>query len=157
MSAEANRALIQRFYYEGWNKGNIGLYDELVTEDFVDHRAAVPGIPDGREGFKLMNAMLHAAFPVQVELLNIVAEDDKVAAVWRSTGTHEGELWGIPATGKHVDFTATVLYHVRDGRLSEGWITRDDLGMMRQIGVIPPPDSATGNGNTAEGSVEEQA
>jgi steroid delta-isomerase-like uncharacterized protein len=137
MSAEDNKALIRRFYYEGWNTGNIDLYDELVTEDFIDHRAAIPGIPAGREGFKQMNAMLHAAFPVQVELESIVADDDSVAARWRSVGTHAGELWGIPATGKHVDFTATVFYLVRDGRLAEGWINRDDLGLMRQIGVVP--------------------
>jgi predicted ester cyclase len=69
----------------------------------------------------------------------IVAEDDKVACRWTSTGTHEGDLFGIPPTGKSVKVTATVWYRVENGRLAEGWINRDDVGLMRQLGVIPSP------------------
>ena len=139
MSAADNRALIQRFYDEGWNANNLDVYDELVTEDFVDHQA-IPGLAPGREGFKALNAMFRAAFPdVWVDVSNIVAEDDKVGCRWRSGGTHQGELFGIPATGKTVEITATVFYRVEDGRLAEGWINRDDVGLMRQLGVIPSP------------------
>jgi steroid delta-isomerase-like uncharacterized protein len=137
MSAEANRALIQRFYDEGWNANNLDVYDELVTEDFVDHQA-IPGLPPGREGFKMLNVMFRSAFPdVWVNVDGIVADDDKVACRWTSTGTHQGELFGIPPTGKEVRVTATVWYRVENGRLAEGWINRDDFGMMRQLGVIP--------------------
>jgi len=139
VSAESNKALIQRFYDEGWNANNLDVYDELVTDDFVDHQA-VPGLPPGREGFKLLNVMFRTAFPdVYVKVENIVAEDDKVGCRWRSGGTHQGELFGIPATGKTVEITATVFYRVEDGRLAEGWINRDDVGLMRQLGVIPTP------------------
>ena len=139
MSAESNVALIQRFYDEGWNAKNLDVYDELVTDDFVDHQA-VPGLPEGREGFKMLNAMFRSAFPdVWVYVENIVAEDDKVSCRWRSTGTHQGELFGIPATGRSVDITATVWYRIENGRPAEGWINRDDVGMMRQLGVIPTP------------------
>jgi steroid delta-isomerase-like uncharacterized protein len=140
MSAEENRALIKRFYDEGWNANNLDVYDELVTDDFVDHQA-LPGLPPGRDGFKGLNAMFRAAFPdVWVDISEVVAEDDKVGCRWRSTGTHEGDLFGIPATGKKVDVTATVFYRVEDGRLAEGWINRDDVGLMRQLGVIPTPE-----------------
>ena len=139
MSAEDNIKLIQRFYDEGWNENNLDVYDELVTDDFVDHQA-VPGLPPGREGFKLLNVMFRSAFPdVYVAVENIVADDDKVGCRWRSGGTHQGELFGIPATGKTVEITATVFYRVEDGRLAEGWINRDDLGLMRQLGVVPSP------------------
>ena len=50
---------------------------------------------------------------------------------------HQGNLFGIPPTGKKVRVTATVWYRVENGRLAEGWINRDDFGMMRQLGVIP--------------------
>ena len=70
----------------------------------------------------------------------IVAEDDKVGCRWTSSGTHEGDLFGIPPTGKKVAVTATVFYRVEDGRLAEGWINRDDFGLMRQLGVIPMPE-----------------
>ena len=139
MSAASNAALIQRFYDEGWNGNDLDVYDELVTEDFVDHQA-IPGLPPGRDGFKQLNVMFRSAFPdVRVDVDQIVAEDDKVACRWTSTGTHEGDLFGIPATGNQVKVTATVWYRVADGRLAEGWINRDDLGMMRQLGVIPSP------------------
>jgi steroid delta-isomerase-like uncharacterized protein len=140
MTPEESKALVQRFYDEGWNANNLDVYDELVTEDFVDHQA-LPGLPPGREGFKALNAMFRSAFPdVWVDVEALVAEGDKVAARWTSTGTHQGDLFGIPATGRKVNVSATVVYRVEDGRLAEGWISRDDVGMMRQLGVIPDPE-----------------
>ena len=137
MSAEENRQLIRRFYDEGWTKNNLDVYDELVVDDFTDHQA-MPGLPPGREGFKALNVMFRSAFPdLRVDVDNVVAEDDKVGCRWRSTGTHEGELFGIPPTGNKVEVTATVFYRVENGRLAEGWIARDDVGLMRQLGVIP--------------------
>ena len=103
MGAEENRALIQRFYDEGWNANNLDVYDELVTDDFVDHQA-IPGLEPGREGFKMLNVMFRSAFPdVWVNVDQIVADDDKVACRWTSTGTHEGDLFGIPPTGNKVE------------------------------------------------------
>ena len=140
MSVEANRELIRRFYDEGWTQNKLGVYDELVNEDFEDHQA-MPGLPPGREGFKALNVMFRSAFPdLRVDIDNVVAEEDKVGCRWRSTGTHEGELFGIPPTGNKVDVTATVFYRVENGRLAEGWIARDDVGLMRQLGVIPSPE-----------------
>ena len=140
MSAADNRALIKRFYDEGWNANNLDVYDELVTEDFVDHQA-IPGLPPGREGFKGLNVMFRSAFPdVWVEIDNVVADDGHVGCRWVSTGTHTGDLFGIPATGNKVEVSATVFYRVEDGRLAEGWINRDDVGLMRQLGVIPSPE-----------------
>ena len=98
----------------------------------------MPGLEPGREGFKMLNVMFRSAFPdVWVDVDQIVADDDKVACRWTSTGTHQGDLFGIPPTGNKVKVTATVWYRVEDGRLAEGWINRDDVGLMRQLGVIP--------------------
>ena len=131
MSAESNRALIQRFYDEGWNANDLGVYDELVTPDFLDHQA-LPGLEPGREGFKMLNVMFRSAFPdVWVTVDGIIAEDDKVSCRWTSTGTHKGDLFGIPPTGNEVRVTATVYYRVEDGRLAEGWINRDDFGLIQ--------------------------
>ena len=139
MTPDEGRALINRFYDEGWNANNLDVYDELVTDDFVDHQA-VPGLPPGREGFKALNAMFRSAFPdVWVTVDRILVDGDKVAARWTSTGTHQGDLFGIPPTGASVKITATVVYRTENGRLAEGWINRDDFGLMRQLGVIPTP------------------
>ena len=81
MGATENVALIQRFYDEGWNANNLDVYDELVTDDFVDHQA-IPGLPPGREGFKMLNVMFRSAFPdVWVDVDGIVAEDGHVVGV----------------------------------------------------------------------------
>jgi steroid delta-isomerase-like uncharacterized protein len=139
MTPEEGNALINRFYDEGWNANNLDVYDELVTEDFVDHQA-IPGLPPGREGFKMLNSMFRSAMPdVWVTVDDIITDGDRVAARWTSTGTHQGDLFGIPPTGNAVKITATVVYRTEDGRLAEGWINRDDFGLMRQLGVIPTP------------------
>ena len=115
-----NEALLQRFYDEGWNANNLDVYDELVTEDFLDHQA-IPGLEPGREGFKMLNVMFRSAFPdVWVTVDRIVAEDDKVACRWTSTGTHEGDLFGIPPTGNKVKVTATVVVPRRGRQARRG-------------------------------------
>ena len=139
MTPEEGATLINRFYDEGWNANNLDVYDELVTDDFLDHQA-IPGLPPGREGFKMLNAMFRSAMPdVWVTVDDIITDGDKVAARWTSTGTHQGDLFGIPPTGNAVKITATVVYRTENGRLAEGWINRDDFGLMRQLGVIPTP------------------
>ena len=135
---EENKAMLQRFYDEGWNANNLDVYEETVAEDFHEW----PGVPglEGREGFRQLNIMFRAAMPdIWVTVDRLAAEGDRVACRWTSTGTHQGELFGIPPTGAKVNVTATVLYRVEDGKLKEGWINRDDVGLMRQLGVIPSP------------------
>ena len=135
MSAEANRALIQRFYDEGWNENKLDVYDELVTEDFLDHQA-LPGLEPGREGFKMLNVMFRSAFPdVWVTVDEIVAEDDKVACRWTSTGTHKGDLFGIPPTGKSAEWTEMGILRIADGKIVESWYDVDMAGLMQQLGV----------------------
>jgi steroid delta-isomerase-like uncharacterized protein len=139
MNAVDSEALVRRFYAEAWNADRIGVYDEIVTDDFVDHQA-MPGLPPGREGFKQLDVIFRTAFPdIRVDVDGVVVEGDMVGLRWTSTGTHQGPLFGIPATGRKVKVTATVVYRIEDGRLAEGWINRDDLGMMRQLGVVPTP------------------
>ena len=138
MTPDEMKALVQRFYDEGWNNGDLSVYDELVAEDFTEY----PGVPglEGREGFRQLNVMFKQAVPdMNVTVDQLVAEGDRIACRWTSTGTQTGELFGIPATGNELHVTATLIYRVEDGRLKEGWINRDDLGLMRQLGVVPTP------------------
>jgi len=77
------------------------------------------------------------AFPdLVVEVLDQLAEGDKVATRWRASGTHRGPFAGIPATGRPVRITAMHLHLVVDGKLTEHWEEIDLLRLMRQLGVL---------------------
>lgn len=142
MSAEENRAVIRRAYDELWNERDVSVVDELVAEDFLNH-AAPPGRQRGRQGLKEVVRMFAGAFPdFRYEVEDVIAEGDKVAVRDVFRGTHRGEFMGIPATGNRVTMEAIHIYRLsegREGRLAEHWVARDDLGMMRQLGVIPEP------------------
>jgi steroid delta-isomerase-like uncharacterized protein len=139
MSADDNRSLTQHFYEEVWNKGNLDAVDDIMTGDFVDH-AAPPGFPSGPEGAKQVFTMYRTAFPdFRLSLEDLITEGDKVVARWVTHGTHQGELMGIPPTGKPVTVTGIDLFRFAGGKIAEHWSEFDMLGMMQQLGVIPAP------------------
>jgi steroid delta-isomerase-like uncharacterized protein len=140
--AEENRAVIRRAYEELWNERNVAVVDELVAEDFLNH-AAPPDRRRGRQGLKDVVRMFEHAFPdFRYEVEDVVSEGEKVAVRDTFRGTHQGDFMGIPATGNRVTMQAIHIYRFSEGKLAEHWVARDDLGMMRQLGAIPPPDKA---------------
>lgn len=141
MSLEANKAIARRFLEEVVNKGNQAVADELVAVDFVDHNP-LPGLPPGREGFKLSFVAFRGAFPdMNYAIEDVVAEGDRVVVRRRATGTHRGELMGIPPTGKHIVVAGVDIFRVKEGKLAELWLSWDQLGMMQQLGVVPLPNA----------------
>jgi predicted ester cyclase len=80
--------------------------------------------------------MFHSAFPdYHMDIDYLVAEDDRVFARFTQSGTHQGELFGIPPTGKKVKFTEMGILRIADGQVVESWYDVDMLGMMGQLGV----------------------
>ena len=71
-------------------------------------------------------------------LLELTAKDDKVWGIFRVVGTHTGPLYGIPATGRHIDVIEVGLWRVHDGVIVEAWYFGDELGMLRAVGLNPP-------------------
>lgn len=139
MTAEENKAVIQRAYDELWNERNIDVVDELVTEDFLNH-AAPPDRQRGRPGLKDVVRMFEVAFPdFRYEVEDVISEGEKVAVRDVFRGTHEGDFMGIPATGERVTMEAIHIYRLSEGKLAEHWVARDDLGMMQQLGVVAAP------------------
>lgn len=138
MSAE-NKARVRRSFEEVWNKRNPAAVDELVSPDYVDH-SLPPELPPNREGLKQLFTMYQAAFPDTVMTIeDQVAEGDKVVTRWTARGTHKGDLMGIPPTGKEVTVTGIDISRFADGKEVEHWGQFDLMGMMQQIGVVPPP------------------
>jgi len=139
MSTEDNKALDRRGFEEVWNKGNLAVVDELNDANVVTHNP--PGPPlRGTEAFKQFVLMYRSAFPdVQLTIEDQIAEGDKVVTRWTARGTHQGELMGIPPTGKQATVTGITVGRVANGKFVESWSNFDALGMMQQLGVVPAP------------------
>jgi steroid delta-isomerase-like uncharacterized protein len=141
VSAEENKALFRRAYEELWNRGNLSVADELIAPDFVNHAAAA-GSNRGPESMRASVAWARNAFPdLHFEIEELVAEGEIVAGRLTVSGTHDGSLMGEPPTGRSVRNAHIHFVRFRDGKAVEHWGVRDDLGMMRQLGlvVIPGP------------------
>jgi steroid delta-isomerase-like uncharacterized protein len=141
MAAEENKALTRRVIEEIFTEGNLDLADDLIAPDCVNHDPAMPEEVHGIEGFKELVRMYRSAFPdLHVEVEDQVAEGDKVATRWTASGTHDGELAGIPATGNWVEITGMEISRISGGKIAEVCINSDDMGMMQQLGAIPSPE-----------------
>jgi len=137
MSTEESKALVRRFYEEVFNHKNMAGIDAFVDPNSIEH-ALPPGMPGGIKGSKQFIGMYLAAFPdLHLTVEDQVAEADKVTTRWTSRGTHQGELMGIPPTGKHVTVTGIDINRFEDGKSVEHWLNMDNLGMLQQLGVIP--------------------
>lgn len=137
--SDHNKDVMQRFYDEVVNAGNLDLIDELLTDNFVEHED-LPGVPPGREGVKQFFAMFRSAFPdVTMTPDHMLAEGDLVAAYVTFRGTHEGEFAGVPATGKSVTFQAMDLVQFADGVATAHWGVTDMAALLTQLGVMPEP------------------
>jgi predicted SnoaL-like aldol condensation-catalyzing enzyme len=137
---EANKALVRRFYAE-LDAGNLGAMDELVSSDFVDHDPPpVPGLPAGKAGLKAAFEIFWRSTPGTHEVLDQVAEGDLVVTRIRAQGRFAEDMGPIPATGGDLDVTATTVYRVADGMITEHWGEVDSLTMMQQLGVVSMPD-----------------
>jgi steroid delta-isomerase-like uncharacterized protein len=137
MAAEANKAIARREIEEFESNGNLAVADEVLAPNYRLH---FPGFPPlDREGHKQVIAAFRSAFPdmrIAVELQ--LAEGDRVANHITMLGTHQGEFQGVPATGKAVAITGTNIMRFEGDQIAELWGYLDAVGMLQQLGVIPP-------------------
>ena len=136
---DQNKALARRNFEEVWNQGKLAVIDELVARDATFHDPNVPGGKfTGPEGLKQFVEIYKKAFPdVQLTINDQVAEGDKVVSRWTGTGTHTGELMGIPPTGKRATVTGIDFDRYQDGKIVEAYASYDMLGMLQQLGLAP--------------------
>jgi predicted ester cyclase len=133
---EENKALMYRVY-ECFSQNNLDVLDELIASDFTDHNPN-PGQGPALEGLKQFISSMHTVlYGLQVNVEDMVTEGDKVVARLRISGTHRGEFMGVAPTGNQVTFTGIDILRIADGKVVEHWGNVDELGMLRQLGVIP--------------------
>jgi steroid delta-isomerase-like uncharacterized protein len=140
VSAEENKAISRRADEELFDRGNLDVADELFVPNFVYHDPASGEDWHGSESVKRYATMMRAAFPdLYYTLEDQIAEGDKVVTRYKAGGTHQGELMGIAPTGNRVEITGISIMRIDGGKIEEIWENYDTLGMMQQLGVIPPP------------------
>ncbi len=137
MSKE-NKTIVRRLFEELWNKGNLSVADELFTPNYEHHDPSTPDFGRGPESEKKRATLYRAAFPdLRLTIEDIIAEGDAVMARWSCRGTHKGDLSGIAPTGKQFTISGVSIARVAGGKMAEGWVNWDALGLMQQLGVVP--------------------
>ena len=138
MTTEQNKAVIRK-YAELTNARDLESAFAQFSPNFVDH-AVRPGMPPGIAGTRLFFTMMFTAFPdLHASIQDIIAEGDKVVDRMTCEGTHRGMFMGVPATGKHVKWSFIDINRIVDGKVVEHWAEVDTIGMMQQLGLVPPP------------------
>jgi predicted ester cyclase len=126
MSTEENKQLVRRFFDERWNHGNFDVYDEMLAPDL--------DIKSEKEWARSMYATFGN---LRFTILDMIAEDDRVALHWRVDATHQGDYLGIAVTGKAVTFQGIALLRIADGKIVEDIAYWDDLSILQQLGAAP--------------------
>jgi hypothetical protein len=145
MDTEHNKATLQRLYDEVMNGHDLDAADDLITLDRPDHDPTFPPeLTTGRGGFKKLFGMLIVAFPdLHFTTQFMVAEGDLVVALMTVTRTIRSDttIFGYAVEGRGQSYTVqhVHIYRVADGKISEHWALRDDISMLRQLGVIQAP------------------
>ena len=125
MSAEENKAMLRRLV-EAHNAGNMDVMDELFTPEWAEQ---------AKQGY----TAFRSAFPDwREEIVDVVAEEDKVVGRFKCFGTHRGEMMGIAPTGRRMEVDEVYFLRVENGKFAEFWGLEDNLTRMRQLGLLPP-------------------
>jgi steroid delta-isomerase-like uncharacterized protein len=140
---QKNKDVARRALIEIFTEGRFELIDELVSPDYVGYDVAMPEPMRGTDGLKQAAAGYRTAFPDMVMTVDEqIAEGDSVVTRWTARGTHQGEIFGIPATGKEATVTGITINLISDDKLVEARTNWDTLGLLQQIGAVPEPARA---------------
>lgn len=138
MSKETNKQVMSRFV-QFINTADPQLADQLISPKAIFY---VPGRAEpieGPQGYLAIVAMMRSGFPdIQWALDELILDDDKAAARFTMTGTHQGAFLGVPPTGRQIRAKAINIYHFLNGQIIEEYGQPDLLGLMQQIGALPP-------------------
>ncbi len=132
-----NKAVARRVFEEIFNDGRFQVADEIYATDFVNHGvhrdARLKEDQDAARGWRL-------AFPdLKMTVVQEIAEGDLVTVLWTGTGTNTGEGNGLPATGKKIQARGITIWRIVNGKITEEWSEFDQLRIMKDLGLIPPP------------------
>ena len=129
-----------RKYWKAFNDHDLSVWDELCTTDFINHDPGLPTPDADLATIKQTIRAMQTAFPdITCSEDHLIANGDKVAVMQTMRGTHRAAFMGIPATGKTVSFSGVWWAHLSGGKIKEQWVYFNALGLLQQLGAIPPP------------------
>jgi steroid delta-isomerase-like uncharacterized protein len=136
--SEHNKAIVRRLFTELWNNGNLSVADEVFAPNYAHYDPSTPDFGRGPDSEKKRAALYRTAFPdLHLTIEDVIAEGETVMTRWSCRGTHNGDLNGIAPTGKHITITGLTVARVSNGKIVEGYVNWDALGLMQQLGVVP--------------------
>ena len=142
MQPEENKSIARRFV-QVWGKGELDIIDELASPTLSVYYPVFPQQAKGGAAFKQELTGFRSTFTdVDIHIEEEIAEGDKVVLRWSLSGTHQGNLFGIPGTGKRIEWTGITIYRIADGKVVEERGEEDFLSILRQIGLIPEPQTS---------------
>ena len=137
MSTE-NEELVRRFFEDFCNGRRPEVADEIVASSYVSHGPQAPPA-EGPDGVKARVGLYQESVDGHWNVTELISSGDRVVARWTGTGTHRGELMGVPATGKPIEVDAISVFRIADGQIAEEWTVWDALGLLQQVGAVPAP------------------
>jgi steroid delta-isomerase-like uncharacterized protein len=144
MANEQNEAVVRRTF-DAFNDGDTSTAEELIAADASNHDPAQPEDTRGPEGFKQTIELYKSAFSdLTFTIDEMFSDGDMVCTRWSSTGTHDGDLMGIPASGNAITTSGISIDRVVDGKVAESWVQWDNLGLMQQVGAFEGAATAAG-------------
>lgn len=136
-----HRAVIERYFEELFNEGDLDVAEEIFTEELEYHgpRSFSPENLRKPEHIKSFVKRYHAAFPdINYHVDHVFGEGDEYAVRWEANGTHTEELFGIEGTGEEFTDRGLNVFEFEDGKISTVWSYWDTLGMVRELGLVAP-------------------
>ncbi len=133
MSIEENKNIVRR-YQEAYNNCDFDALAELVSADVLTPHI-IAGMPSGLEGARVVHQTTLIGMPdYHTTIEDLIAEGDKVVAHVTMTGTHTGNFWGIPPTGRRVNLTGIYIVRIKDGKIVEHWGEENGIIVIKQLG-----------------------
>jgi steroid delta-isomerase-like uncharacterized protein len=136
-SADEKRIVIERYFNQLFNQGKVELVTELLHPNYVNGSPGSPDLPRGRDGVAIVVKALRSAFPdLEYTIEDMVIGADAVAVRTTLRGTHRGDFFGLPSTGKRVEVSQMTIEHFKDGKIVAHHRVTDELALQRQLGVV---------------------
>lgn len=133
-----NKRMARRALEEIYGRGDFAALGDLIHPDFVDHEPAHADQPTGPVSVKGTVEQLHGTFgDLRFQVEDELAEGDKVVQRVTMSGRHSGPMMGREPTGREFAVRHIYIWRIEDGKLIEHWGSRDDLGLLQQIGLVP--------------------